>query len=519
MDNPAAASAGHYEALRGGADDDVYAESGDPMYAVDRGLPQPVNEDGGGAGGDGGGKSPSKHPRLQSLDAFRGLVVVWMILVDDAGGTYKHVIDHSPWDHVTLADGVFPLFLFITGFSVALSYRRLLSQPGNRGLALRKATVRLLKLFLIGIVSQGTVYPFRDRPTWILPGCDAWCYVFDLRTIRVPGILQRIGIGYWVASVVEIFLRPSEAGGGGPNADAGPLSIVLRHWKQWLAYLAVTGAYLGVMYGLDVPGCGRGHLTEECNAAREVDRRVLGYDHMYSTPTYVRSASCSPCHPQPWSECLDRPFEPAAWCSTPFDPEGTLTSVSAATSSLLGLAFGHALVERKEHGGRVAQWVPMSLFFLGLGLVLSFAGVMPLNKNLWTTSYVLFWAGVAGFGVTAFYVLIDVWQIRAPFQPLRWVGLNTIFVFTMAATGVFDTALGLVYTGSPGAVEVVERYGREFFFYEPSHSLVWLVRDHLLVDKWNLGPDAGVMVFVWLKIAFWLVVSGVMYRRGIFFKV
>lgn len=496
---------------RGGSDrllevaagsDDYQPLPVDPMYAPAPGPPKPVNNGGDGGAAGGSSDSPSKHPRLQSLDVFRGLTVVGMILADDAGVTYKHVLDHSPWNDPTMADFVFPFFMFIVGVAVALSYRSILSRDGTKLKATRKALVRFLKLFFIGLLSQATNYTPPENPDDALPGCQYWCYAFDLAHSRVPGILQRIGFGYLVASLAEIYLRPSE-GGEGPDGQRGPFALYRMYWKQWALFFAVTGAYLGVTFGLDVPGCGRGHITPGCNAAREVDRYFLGYDHMYPTPTLVRGHWCSPCAPQPYGDCSleqQEGFVPEPFCFIPFDPEGLLSGLSSVGSSLLGLAFGHALLHRQEHGERLREWAPLSLALLGAGVAVHF-GFFPINKNLWSTSYVLAMAGAAGLSFSFFYWLVDVARVQAPLQPLRWVGLNTIFVFTMAATGVFDTFLALFYWRTPG------------------NDLVSQVRDHFFVRFLGLGFSAGVMCFVWLKIAFWCAVSGVMYRKRIFFKV
>uniref|UniRef100_A0A453BX07 Heparan-alpha-glucosaminide N-acetyltransferase catalytic domain-containing protein n=1 Tax=Aegilops tauschii subsp. strangulata TaxID=200361 RepID=A0A453BX07_AEGTS len=92
-----------------------------------------------------------RQQRLVSLDVFRGITVLLMIIVDDAG-SFLPAMNHSPWEGVTIADFVMPFFLFIVGVALALAYKRV---PDKLD-ATRKATLRALKLFCVGLVLQGT---------------------------------------------------------------------------------------------------------------------------------------------------------------------------------------------------------------------------------------------------------------------------------------------------------------------------------------------------------------------------
>uniref|UniRef100_A0A1D1ZBT7 Heparan-alpha-glucosaminide N-acetyltransferase n=1 Tax=Anthurium amnicola TaxID=1678845 RepID=A0A1D1ZBT7_9ARAE len=95
----------------------------------------------------------SKSKRVAALDAFRGLTIVLMILVDDAGGAYERM-DHSPWNGCTLADFVMPFFLFIVGVAIALAFKRIAQVP----VAIRKIIIRTLKLLFWGVLLQGVAF-------------------------------------------------------------------------------------------------------------------------------------------------------------------------------------------------------------------------------------------------------------------------------------------------------------------------------------------------------------------------
>ncbi|KAL0375021.1 UNVERIFIED_CONTAM: hypothetical protein Sradi_3417800 [Sesamum radiatum] len=120
-----------------------------------------------------------KTKRVATLDAFRGLTIVLMVLVDDAGGAYPR-IDHSPWNGCTLADFVMPFFLFIVGVAIALALKKI---PKVK-YAIRKITLRTLKLLFWGILLQGG---YSHAP-------DDLSYGVDMKKIRWCGILQVTGI-------------------------------------------------------------------------------------------------------------------------------------------------------------------------------------------------------------------------------------------------------------------------------------------------------------------------------------
>jgi heparan-alpha-glucosaminide N-acetyltransferase len=427
--------------------------------------------------------TPSVHKRLESLDVFRGLTIAWMIFADDIGAAFHSRLDHSPWDNVTFADFVFPFFLFISGASIPLAFQRELRE-GKRWQLTWKSFVRFAKLFLLGIFLQG--------------GGNPWPVSFDLSTLRIMGILQRIGTCYFVCALFEIWLQPSQQleDDLAAREERSVVYLFLAYWKQWLAFLALTGVFVALVFGLDVPGCGRGKLDEACNAQLYVDEKIMGLQHLYGSPTYIRSESCSACSP---SYCEPSSSVPA-WCARPFDPEGLLATVSAVGNAFLGLQFAHVLqaVPPENHAGRVGIWVPAALVSIGAGLGMHFGG-WPLNKNLWSTSYMCFMAGVAAILLTFFYVVVDVLGHRTIFSPLRWMGMNAIFLFAMAAADVADAVISW------------------FYWREPSRNFM-----HLLQVTWLqgwFGFDWGTFAFVMVKIVFWAIVAGLLYRKKIFFKI
>ncbi|XP_057995192.1 uncharacterized protein LOC131168882 isoform X2 [Hevea brasiliensis] len=313
---------------------------------------------------------PLRNQRLISLDVFRGLTVELMILVDDAGGALPS-INHSPWFGVTLADFVMPFFLFGVGVSIGLVFKKISSKP----LATKKAILRTMKLFLLGLLLQGGYFHGRNHLT----------YGVDVGKIRWLGVLQRISIGYLFASMSEIWLVDHIM------VDS-PLDFVKKYYVQWMFSLLLCSLYLCLLYGLYIPNwefeaprmnlfgygsgtqiviCGlRGSLEPPCNAVGLVDRFFLGEHHLYQRPVYRRTKQCSVNSP----DYGPLPPNSPAWCLAPFDPEGILSSLMAAVTCFLGLHFGHILVHFKDHKQRVFLWSISSFSLLITGYVLKLLG-------------------------------------------------------------------------------------------------------------------------------------------------
>lgn len=295
------------------------------------------------------------NSRLLSLDVFRGATIAAMLLVNNPG-SWSHIyppLRHAEWHGCTPTDLIFPFFLFIVGTAMALSFRR---YEGARvpGSTLWRVARRSAVLIVLGLILNGF-----------------WHY--DLANIRLPGVLQRIGLVFLLAAPVVLWL--------GRSADA---------WKRWLVSAVLLGGYWLALV-LTNPS---DPYDPEQNLVRTIDRALLGSAHVYS--------------------------------ASPTDPEGLLSTLPAIVSTLLGYEAGRLLRERPGVSGLA------KLLVLGIAGVAAGWGwdrVMPLNKPLWTGSYVLFTAGWAAIGLALSYGLIDLARVRKPFKPLASMGVNAITVF------------------------------------------------------------------------------------------
>ncbi|KAK4395702.1 Heparan-alpha-glucosaminide N-acetyltransferase [Sesamum angolense] len=337
----------------------------------------PPLQSGSDTGANAASRGTSTPARLVSLDVFRGLTVVLMIVVDDAGGILP-TINHSPWNGLTLADVVMPFFLFMVGVSLALVYKNMSSGAA----ASKKAILRALKLLILGVFLQAflnpgqtgwlTLWPHGDTRKWGHPVArDEWGIMGKTLTCgtrwlfpwykhsniwrghRSDQVDGYIAVAYLVAAMCEIWLRNDEKVSSG-------LSLLKKYQWHWNLMFMLSTIYLLLLYGLYVP------------------------DWEYQIPIGAPSeAKYSSVNSPDYG-----PLPPNAppWCQAPFDPEGILSTVMAIVTCLIGLQFGHIIVHFKDHRNRLLLWLAPSSAFIVLGLLCDVFG-MHINKALYSFSY------------------------------------------------------------------------------------------------------------------------------------
>jgi predicted acyltransferase len=363
--------------------------------------------------------------RMASLDVFRGITIAGMILVNNPGswGAIYSPLAHAEWHGWTPTDLVFPFFLFIVGVSITLALSRRAGAGGSKRDLYLKILRRALIIFALGLVLAG--FPS-----------------YDLSTLRIPGVLQRIAVCYLVASLIFLHTR-------------------------WRAQAAVAAALLLVYWPLMVlipaPGFAAGDLSMEGNLAAYLDRRVLGW-HTWK-PLY--------------------------------DPEGILSTIPAVATTLAGVLTGHWLRSRRAELEKVA-----GLFVAGAaGVVAGWAWGFwfPVNKALWTSSYVLLTAGLALQFLAVCYWLVDIKGHRRWATPFLVFGSNALIVYFLAE--LFSNIISSVtVTRAGGAVDLKTAIYENVF------------------ASWA-SPKAASLLFALCVVLLWLGVVSVLYRRRIFIKV
>ena len=459
------------------------------------------------------GTSGTKSKRIEALDAFRGLTVIVMIFVDNAGGAFPQ-IDHSPWNGITLADTVMPSFDFIVGCSVALSFSKFHRDADSISVGFKKATMRFFKIFFLGMFTQG--------------GKNIADY--DMKHIRIMGILQRVAVCYYIAAICELYghywccsTRRKKYG----MSHVGVFKSVQAHW--FVAFILCI-AWCVIMYGVNVPAtyegvkkCGYGKLTVPCNAQRVVDEAIFGVDHMYYPSnggnkedrgmTFQRLPECSTCSPG----LCDLPKNENGtvlhpWCEkAAFDPEGLVSQLTAAAGTLTGVHVGKVLTEfrAEQHRQRIWHWLCFSIPCLIVGLIVQGTDLMPLNTDLFTLPFLLVTSGMDGLLVCFWYVTTDVMQYKNISAPFIWVGKNALAIYIGAESGIIQWFLSI------------------FYWNEPKNSLgallwpgtFWGKQSSDLNRKHKITYDISVLIWTLCYIVLWILVARWMHSRKIYIKI
>ncbi|TVQ14637.1 MAG: DUF1624 domain-containing protein [Balneolaceae bacterium] len=358
--------------------------------------------------------------RLVSLDVFRGATVAAMILVNNPG-TWAHIygpLKHAPWHGWTITDLIFPFFLFIVGVAVVLAFSKRLAEGGDKHDLQKKTWVRAAKIMGLGLLLSAFPY---------ISFMDGFGLHQNLTEIRVFGVLQRIAICYLVASLMFIYLSE-------------------RAQYIWIAVLLL--GYWAAMMLIPVPGYGAGMIDSmEGNLAAWLDRQILGEKHL--------------------------------WRAT-FDPEGLLSTFPAIATTLLGVFTGHILVSKDDQVTKTVRFFIWGCVFISIGYVWDW--FFPINKPIWTSSYVMFTGGQAMCAFALSYWVIDVKNIRGWTTPFVAYGINALIVFFMS--GILARSMNLITVAGPeGTVISLQRWIFNNVFLtiaEPInasllYAIVWIV--------------------------------------------
>ncbi|CAL1578381.1 unnamed protein product [Knipowitschia caucasica] len=358
-----------------------------PQYSVDKTEPPECDR--------------PKSARLQSLDTFRGFSLTIMVFVNYGGGGYWF-FQHAPWNGLTVADLVMPWFVFIIGTSVVLAFDSMRRRGVTRTQLLRKVTWRTAVLLLLGFCFLN--YSPRDGPL-------SWSW------LRVPGVLQRLGFTYFVLSLLQIFWGLFSV-----PLRTKPLQDLTLYWPQWLLLVLLDSLWLCLTFLLPLPNCPTGYLGAggigdnglfpNCTggAAGLIDHWMFG-DNMFRYPT-----------------CREM-----YQTTQPFDPEGVLGTINSILMGFLGMQAGKIIIFYRGSNvdilGRFAAWAVL----LGISAAILTkctrdAGFIPVNKNLWSLSFVTCLGSFSFLLLGAMYFIIDVrgwWRGR----PFIFPGTNSILVY------------------------------------------------------------------------------------------
>jgi predicted acyltransferase len=365
--------------------------------------------------------------RILSLDIFRGLTIMAMIIVNTPGSwSYSYpILQHSQWNGCTPTDLVFPFFIFAMGFAAVLSITKRL----QKGISKKKLVLQLIRrsaiIFLLGLIVNS--FPFND-----------------LSNIRILGVLQRIAI---VNLVCGLFLIYAEVK------------------ALWYVSAIILAGYWALMALVPVPGFGPANLEPTTNLAAWLDKLVLGK------------------HVWVWTKV--------------YDPEGILSTLPALVSGFIGVLAGSTFMKSDNESDRLINLLVYGNILIVLGMVWGLA--FPINKQLWTSSYVLYTSGLAMVVLGIAYWVVDIKRIRQFAPPFLAFGTNPIIAY-------FGSEIGVILLG----IIKINSSGTQVSLYD------WLFSQYLST---GLSPVNASLLGALLYTGIWLMIVSIMYRRNIIVKI
>jgi predicted acyltransferase len=348
-------------------------------------------------------------PRWTALDVLRGMAVAGMILVTSPGAWDKGwwPLLHADWNGWTLADMIFPTFLFGVGMALALSFPQPLDDPAARARLWGRVARRVLSLIALGVFLNALM-EFKD---------GLWLHdegAGTLSHVRLPGILQRIALCYLLGVALIVFTARRDAEGRSTiNVPAIGVAIAAGLIGYWAALTFVP-----------VPGIGAGHLDIPGNLTGYIDRAIFGTKHLWRLGS------------EHWAGPVY------------YDPEGMLSTIPATTNLLFGVLVAR-LWQRDPDG--------VALRIAGLGAVLLVVGlaldpVFPINKRIWTSSFALLSSGFSALTLAAVTLALRSATAGRLAAPLRILGANAILAFTLSIlAGIAGNLPILAATDAPVA--------------------------------------------------------------------
>jgi predicted acyltransferase len=346
--------------------------------------------------------------RLVSLDVFRGATVAGMMLVNNPGDWSKIYAPwgHAPWNGWTYTDTIFPFFLWIVGVAMMLSFAKRIERGDDKGKLAMHVLRRSAIIFALGLFLSG--FPFGL----------AFGHNFSFDHIRIPGVLQRIAVCYFIVGILVLNFSSRVLVGI-------TLSLLALYW------ILVKTIY--------VPGYGVGIWTPKGNLGWFIDSHLL--------------------RGHTWSGAPARGF----------DPEGIFSTIPAIATTLFGVFTGSFLRTERSREEKVAWMFFAGSILLLLGLIMD--NWLPINKNMWTSTYAVFMAGLALNVLACCFWIIDVKGWASWSKPFEIYGQNAITMFFLA--GFFGRLTALIkFTGASGDVITLKTWYYRAFFEPISDPMI-----------------------------------------------
>jgi predicted acyltransferase len=389
----------------------------------------------------------TKQTRLMSLDVLRGLTIASMITVNNPGD-WSHMyapLEHATWNGCTPTDLIFPFFLFMVGAAIWFAFKKF-DHRINHETAM-KILKRTALIFIIGLGLNW--FPFYRYLGEGEAGGFGAMIMKAWNNLRILGVLQRIALAYGAGAFIGLYL------------------------KDYRKVIAVTAILLiGYWSILRIDGW-HNFVGPENHLVGRVDLAIFGQNHVYTDHINGQEVH--------------------------FDPEGLLSTIPSIATVLLGFLLGQFIDKANNRKRLVLQ-------LLGFGALLIVSGYLwnlsfPLNKKIWSSSFVLYTAGWASLFMGVFIYIIDVLGYKLWSHPFLVFGMNPLFIFVFA--GVWGRTLNFIrWTDNAG--EIVTLKG-------------WIYQN--VFETLGLQAINTSLLYSLVHIVFFWFIVWIMYKKKIFIKV
>lgn len=388
------------------------------------------------------------NQRFYSLDVFRGATVALMILVNNPG-SWSHIygpLKHAPWHGCTPTDLVFPFFLFAVGNALAFVMPKL--QAAGDAVFWKKVIKRTLLIFGIGLLLHLSPFVKWSNNELVFKTLDS---------LRIMGVLQRIALCYFFASVIVYYFKQR-------GAFVVGAVLLLFYWLLSL-FLGTPGNPYSLAGWFGNP----------------IDQAILGEAHMYKGE------------------------------GVPFDPEGLMSTFAAIVQVIFGYLVGDYIQKKASQSnvavesasGKANGWYEMIASLFVIATILTVTGlawgmVFPINKKIWTSSYTIYTTGLAIYTIVTMIYFIEMKQAKGWLTKFFDVfGKNPLFIFVLS--GVLPRTLGLIRIPNGVNDEGIQKYLTPFgWFYEKVCKLV-----PGIPENGSLVYAISMIMMYW-AICFWL---------------
>ena len=382
----------------------------------------------------------TESKRLVALDVFRGATVALMILVNNPGtwGAQYGALKHAAWHGWTPTDFVFPFFLFIVGVAMAFAFRKY-NYELNKD-ATKKIIKRALIIYGLGIF-LGLLRPVVGSTFGEVVGnlFGNW---------RLVGVLPRIALCYLFASL-----------------------LVLKFNRKTVMWIAG-----GILVGYWILLASTGGFGIEDVLVRKIDLAILGDGHIYHG------------------------YRDSIGQRIAFDPEGLLSTLPAIVTVILGYFTGMLILETSDKKQLVKKMLIRGVAFLALGLLWGL--FFPINKPIWSSSYVILMGGWAMLFLGVSILLIDVFGWKSATEPFVVFGSNPLFIFVLSA----------VYAKLLAYIKFIPMNG------EIVSTKTWLFAK-IFMPMANYSRIDASLLFALTTITIFWAISLILYKKKIFIKI